>query len=373
MLSKNYFKTSNGVKVLLFTLEYPPFHGGVANYYENLVKYWPAAGNIFVLNNNNGKLINLDLPWLKWLPAIIKLRQAVKNLKIDHVIVGHILPLGTVALICSGFCKIKYSVILHGLDSSYAAKSCRKRLMAKMVLAGAEKIICINSYTGELVKKFLPATKENKIVTVNPGVENLITHNAQLVTQLKIKYNLLNKFVLLSVGRLVKRKGFDKVIECLPEILKQTPNLIYIIVGGGEELNNYELRITNYKLRNNVIIINNASDEERNAWYDICDIFIMPAREINGDFEGFGIVYLEANLAGKPIIAGRSGGVGDAVIDGLNGLLVNPENINDIGQAIIRLAQNKDLRQRLGEQGKKRAINEFNWKKQIDKIYKAIT
>jgi phosphatidylinositol alpha-1,6-mannosyltransferase len=95
----------------------------------------------------------------------------------------------------------------------------------------------------------------------------------------------------------------------------------------------------------------------------------MPSRQINDDFEGFGIVYLEASLAGKPIVAGRSGGVGDAVLDNETGLLVNPESTAEIANAIIELAKDENLREKLGDTGKKRAGGEFNWEKQVEKIY----
>lgn len=352
------------MKTLLFTLEYPPFHGGVANYYGNLVKHWPKPDEISVLNNNNGDLINNKLPLLKWLPSYFALYKKIKQEKIEHILVGHILPLGTIALICSRFCKTKYSVILHGMDLTYALKGPRKTWLAGKILLNAEKIICVNNYTANLTRQFFTPSA-NKIATVNPGVENLTTHNLQLTTQLKNKYNLDNKIILLSVGRLVKRKGFDKVIEAMPGILREIPNLIYIILGNGEEL-------SNFKSKENIIIITNASNDEKNLWYNLCDIFIMPSRNINGDFEGFGIVYLEANLAGKPVIAGRSGGVADAVIDGLNGLLVNPEDTNQITSAVIKLAGDHELRQKLGEQGRERAVNDFNWQKQINKIYMSL-
>ena len=95
----------------------------------------------------------------------------------------------------------------------------------------------------------------------------------------------------------------------------------------------------------------------------------MAARNINGDFEGFGIVYLEANMHKLPVVAGASGGVNDAVLDGVNGLLVDPVNTCEIKNAIIKLAQNKNLRQRLGNQGYERAIKEFKWEKQILMFY----
>ncbi|MFA5359474.1 MAG: glycosyltransferase family 4 protein [Patescibacteria group bacterium] len=349
------------MKTLLFTLEYPPFHGGVANYYSNLVKYWPKPNEIFVLSNSDNRLINGKFPLLKWLPAFFSLRKKIKQEKIDHILVGQILPLGTVALIYSKFYKIKYSVFLHGMDFSWAVKSPRKKWLTGKILKNADKIICVNSYVADLARQTFSGIK-HKIIVVNPGINTNAENNAQQIIQLKEKYHLENKMVLLSVGRLVKRKGFDVVVDCLPKTLEKIPNLIYVMIGDGPELKNYQSK-------NNVLIINNASDQERDLWYNICDIFIMPSRNINGDFEGFGIVYLEANLAGKPVIAGKSGGISDAVIDGLNGLLVDPLSSDQIISTIIKLAQDQSLRQKLGAQGKARAINDFNWPKQTNKIY----
>lgn len=348
--------------MLLFTLEYPPFKGGVANYYGNMVKYWPADGDdIFVLHNNEGDLIK---NWLypKWLPAVWQLWRAVKNNKIDHILVGHILPLGAAAYFMTKFAKTPYSVFLHGMDFTFALRKTRKKRITKRILTNAQNIICGNSYTAGLVGDFLNNEQAGKIAVVNPGIAPRITDNLQRITRIKEKYNLKNKIILLTVGRLVKRKGFDKVIEAMPKILKEIPNLVYVIVGSGSE-------ISSLGLEKNVIIITNADDEEKNCWYNLCDIFIMPARTIGDDFEGFGIVYLEANLAGKPVIAGDSGGVRDAVQDGLNGLLVNPENINEIADAVIKLAKDENLRKKLGEQGRERAVNEFNWEKQTQIIY----
>ena len=356
------------MKTLLFTLEYPPFHGGVANYYGNLVKYWPKPDNIFVLNNNDGTLINERLPFLKWLPALTSLYQTIKAEKINHVIVGHILPLGTVAWIVNKITQTPYSVILHGMDFTYAQRSWRKARLAKKILNKADNIICVNNYLAEQVKNFID-NSSGKIVVVNPGVTLTRPADNNLINQLKAAYSLANKTILLSLGRLVLRKGFDQVIELMPELQKKYPNLYYFIAGAGPD----EILLKELAHKNeHIIFLDQISDEEKFAWLNLCDIFIMPSRHIDGDYEGFGIVYLEANLAGKPVIAGQSGGVGDAVINGLNGLMVAPENIGEISQAIIKLAQNPDLRRKLGEQGRTRAINEFNWEKQINKIYKAI-
>jgi len=367
------------MRILLFTLEYPPFKGGIANYYGNLIKHWPEPDKIFILHNNQGRLIkNWLLP--KWLLAIWHLRKNIKKNKIGHVLVGHILPLGTATYLIFKINKVKYSVFLHGMDFTFAIKSPRKRWLTKKILKNTANIICANAYTAKLVKDFLKTDiTNNTIKVINPGINSQATRNTRLgarqvqhETRIKERYNLENKFVLLTVGRLVKRKGMDTVLASLPATLKQVPNLVYVIVGNGPELTNIQSLITKLKLEKNVIIITNADDKERNVWYNICDIFIMPARNIDGDFEGFGIVYLEANLTSKPVIAGDSGGIRDAVVNGLNGLLVNPESTKEITKAIIRLAHDKNLREKLGEQGRQRAIKEFSWEKQVKKIYNII-
>src|SRR3989338_3146233 len=254
------------MKVLLFTLEYSPFKGGVANYYGSLIKYWPEPANIFVLNNNEGRLINRHWLVLKWLPAIFKLNQAVKKNKIDHIIIGQILPLGLVGLIGNKIFKTKYSVVLHGMDISFAAKVWRIRILTKIILNRAQSIICSNSYAAKLASRLFLKNKLDKITVVNPGAENYPADNELISQKIKQQYNLENKIILLSVGRLIKRKGFDKVIEALPKVLEKIPNLIYVILGNGEERENFKFKISDLKLKDKVFIISNAGDEERNAW-----------------------------------------------------------------------------------------------------------
>jgi len=355
------------MKVLLFTIEYPPFKGGVANYYENIKKYWPEENKFFVLDNNNGDLIK-NVVWPKWLPAIFCLWQYIRKYKIDYVLVGHILPLGTVTYFLSKIVKFKYSVILHGMDFAFATKSARKKNITRKILDNSEYIICGNSYLASMVKDFMGEDYSHKIKIVNPGIDVSEEVDLELVDKIKEKYHLKDKTIILSLGRLVKRKGVDKVLEAMPEVLRTFPDLYYVIVGDGPD--KIYLKEKAKGIKN--VIFTKATDEEKWSWMKACDIFIMPSRNIGGDFEGFGIVYLEANLMGKPVIAGNSGGVSDAVAGAVSGVLVDGENSERIAGAIINLASNKELREKLGEQGRKRAINDFNWKNQIDKIHKLI-
>jgi len=361
--------------ILLFTLEYPPFKGGVANYYGNVVKYWPDE--IMVLTDDKkgiaplsrdaipSNLIIKKLLRPHWLFSLWHLWRAIRKYKINTVLIGHILPLGTVAWLLRKMTRFDYVVFLHGMDFSFAIKSKRKQLLTQRILKNAKKVICVNSYVEKLAREIV---EDDKIAVVNPGVEQRTTHNAQRIINLKKKYNLEGKKILLQVGRLVKRKGVNKTLKALPQVWEEVPELIYIIAGDGPEIFNIKYSILNIKDKNKIILINKASDQELTALYELCDIFIMPSRDMDGDFEGFGIVYLEANLRDKPVIAGDSGGVRDAVEDGVNGLLVDPNSADEISKAIVRLCKDNELRLELGRQGKERAMRDFSWEKQTEKL-----
>ncbi len=365
------------MKIWLLTLDYPPAVGGVAHYYGCLVRHWPPsgrgepAGSLNVVTNEQKKLVN-GWPLIGWLPAFFWLAKMKAKKQGDYFLIGQILPLGTAAMLVNYFFKLDYAVLLHGLDFNLASTGGRKKWLTKKILNRAHKIICANSYTSSQVKNFAPAV-ENKLNLVNPGVEPQSTGlNLAPVFELRRKHGLENKLILLTVGRLIKRKGVDQVIKSLPEVLKIQPNLVYVVIGNGPELDNYQRLAKKLGLQNNIIFLSSVDDKEKILWYYAGDIFIMVSRNLGADVEGFGIVYLEAGLAGKPVIACKTGGVADAVADEVNGLLVDPESIKQISAAILRLAEFKGLRERLGVAGQKRANEQFNWQGQAKKMFEII-
>ena len=421
------------MRVLLFTLEYPPFKGGVAKYYSDIVEHWPAdqelrspagdrnsaAGDeIFVLDNNGNSLIKPTI-WPHWLPALYRLVRTVRKKKIDHVLVGHILPLGTAAWLASIFMKFDYSVFLHGVDINYAyrvslrpgsgqahipstrlradadrgnnilrllSRSSRKRWLTKIILKSAKNIICNSNYSANITRKILDKKFHEKIIVVNPGVDYPkfdmryapALSAAEGMRDQRKNCHLENKFIIFSLGRLVKRKGFDTMIEAMPYILEEHPNTVYIIAGAGLD-EDYLKGIINdlpEAARGAVRLIGPVSEDDKWAWLRACDIFAMPNRDIeNGkgiDAEGFGIVYLEANLAGKPVIAGEAGGTDEAVIDHESGIIVDGDSADAVADGAIELLRDPMLRLELGEEGMRRALREFNVKNQVGKIYNII-
>lgn len=356
------------MKTLLITIEYPPFKGGVANYYANLLKYWPVQDEISVLDNTDNKLLCGKF-WPKWLPAMFLLRKKLKHDKIEKVIIGQLLPLGIVVYLLSFFYDFSFSIIVHGMELCFAQRKKRKKLISRLILKNAEQIICTGNYTAGLAKEFLTESDFSKIRVVNPGVSPLPRIDGDWLTTIRSEYNLDDKTVLFTVSRLVRRKGHDMVISAMKEIVKIDPRIHYYIGGTGpDEEDLRELA----RGSDNVHFLGKLSENEKWAWLKAGHIFIMPSRNIDGDFEGFGIVYLEAAIASLPVIAGDSGGIRDAVLDGETGFVVDPTDVNQIAQSILKLSKDEMLRKKLGEAGRARAIRDFDWSTQTRKIYSII-
>ncbi|OGY42412.1 MAG: hypothetical protein A2Y82_04700 [Candidatus Buchananbacteria bacterium RBG_13_36_9] len=364
-------------KTLLITIDFPPQKGGVATYLSNLCHNL-KPGKIFVLANKQGGAEHFDHKqnykiirdklyhqffWPAWLRTLRQAKKVIRREKIEQILISHVLPMGYIALLL----KLPFIVSLHGYDVLAAQKNGWKKYWLLKILNRAKGIIVNSNFTKQEVLKL--GISEDKIIIVYPcpniKPEDLNQTERQAV---KTELDLHGKKVLLSVGRLVERKGFDKVIEALPEGIKQVPNLVYLLVGKGPYKNELEKLALKLKVLDKMTICEDIPDSNLPAFYDLADAFIMPARQLGSDIEGFGIVYLEANLFGKPVIAGKSGGAGEAVIDGQTGLLVNPENVSDIAKAIVHLMNNREYAMKLGSQGKERVLSEFQWNKQIVKL-----
>ena len=423
------------MKVILFTLEYPPFKGGVAEYYRGLKENWLEPDEISVLTCHCEERSDAAIPtperqtrdrhvvasapprddrvvrrhlvattgWPRWLPAIFALRAVILNgvknpvdtatrsfvaplLRMTsqpHVIVGQILPLGTVVLLLNLFRskknKIPYTVILHGQDINYAFRFKRKRLLAELILKQAKNIICNSHYTAEIVMKHFGARFNGKLKVVNPGIEPKVPHLTPRPPLLAKERGgraerVGERFILFSLGRLVKRKGVDMTIEAMVKLVKKIPNIEYYFAGDGPD-KQYLLgliKMQDKSLQKKIHYLGKISEAEKWAWLRRTDIFCQPTRDINGDVEGFGIVYLEAGLAGTPVIAGRGTGSDDAVEDYETGILVDGKYPDDIMEAVLEMHRKPALRAEMGEEGTRRVLKDFSWKEKARQVYRLI-
>jgi phosphatidylinositol alpha-1,6-mannosyltransferase len=151
------------------------------------------------------------------------------------------------------------------------------------------------------------------------------------------------------------------VVRCLPQLLQQGLDVQYVLIGIGEDHDYLKELATELGVSERVHLLGHVSPEDLPRWYNACDVFAMPNRDINGDTEGFGMVYLEAAACGKPAIAGTAGGTGNAVINGTTGLRVDGESLEDVAAALGRLLTDQEYASRLGRQGYARAIVDFSW------------
>ena len=363
-------------KIFLVTIDFWPNIGGVANYYFNLCKQ--LGNQVVVLTTNLSKRKNirklkedfdfkiirkgllLNWLWPKWMAMFWYIWRVVRQEKIEILWVGEILPTGMVVYLLTKFLKLPYIVSCHGNDILQASKVARRKKMALKILSRA-KLVAVNSrYTGGLVKNM--GVESDKIKVIYPGIDlKSKIQDLRIKEGLLKKYNLKRKRIILSVGRLVARKGFDRVIEIMPRVVQIVPEAVYLIVGAGSDM--ARLKQLSIKLGKYVIFLGKVTDKEKQMLLELCDVFVMPARESEEDVEGFGIVYLEAGLASKPVVAGNVGGAKEAVVDGETALLVNPESVEEISQAIIELLSNQELADKLGRAGYQRTLKEFSWEK----------
>lgn len=271
---------------------------------------------------------------------------------------GHGYDFPTVLLL-SYLLPINFFIYLHGDDILCPLRNPVLKKLFELTLQRATGIVCNSKFTKDyLSEKFefnTPTYIINPIVRpekfgINQNKHNL--ENARL--NIREKYNIPeNAIVILSVGRLVKRKGFGRVIENLNQLVNQDLDVHYIICGRGKMHSELQQQAELLQVKERVHFAGFVPDEELANYYVASDIFAMLTFfDIQkASIEGFGIVYAEAGYFGKPVIASRIGGVEDAVHHEENGLLVNPDSPEEISQALIRLCTDKQLREKLGGKG----------------------
>ncbi len=233
----------------------------------------------------------------------------------------------------------------------------------RQAVRAADCVLANSRFTVELLKQ--AGVSSARIELVHPGCDIERFHAAPVLTDTRrsILGSHASKQVILTVGRLVPRKGHDLMIRALPLVLKRHPDTVYLIVGSGPAKPMLEQLADEMGVRDSVLIRENVADADLPTVYNLCDVFVMPSREVLGscDVEGFGIVFLEANACGKPVVAGRSGGIADAVVDGETGLLVPPDSPEVLAESIARILSDKGYAYELGRRGRQRAVQKFSW------------
>jgi phosphatidyl-myo-inositol dimannoside synthase len=353
------------MRLLLLTIDFPPARGGVQNLLARLAaglsgtdpvtvvtpategdRDWDARQPFAVVRSwplRRGRLAVVAL-CARALVEVVRRRPAV-------IVCGHVL-LGPLCRTIRAVFGVPYVAMAY----AYEIRAPRMRSIAGMALRGASRVVTISEFSRRAVEAHGVAAPV--ITVIRPGA--VLTDG--VVTALRPATS--GRRVLLSVGRLVDAyKGHDMVIRALPLILAKTPDTEYVIVGDGPLRSYLERLAASLGVAQAVRFVGQAGDDEVDAWYRACDVFVLASREsdVSGGAEGYGIVFVEASLRGKPVVGGRSGGIPDAVIDGETGLLVDPSDPADIAEAITRLLTERDLADRLGRGGRHRVVDDLSW------------
>ena len=379
------------MSLLILANDFPPSIGGIQRYLHGLAVALHHCGEeVIVIAAQQPNAAEFDatspVPILRVSAA--HRFQAARNLadgatdyihkgaheeKVKAIIAANWWPDGYGAWLVRRRTGVPYVVIGHGREMVQTGVNLIKWLMQQLVIRGAAGGLANSHYSArQLSRRGLP---QKRIQVIYGGVDP--TQFAAPTTPdelVRRKFGKDNQPILLTVSRLIRRKGHSQVMAALPQIVREIGPVKYIIVGSGPEEQNLRRLTREYGIADCVQFLDEVDDRELSALYRDADVFVMPSRDLPGQpIEGFGRVSLEANLCGLPAVAGDTGGVADAVVDGETGLLVNPEDPAAIASAIIRLLRDRDWAAQLAAAGQARVLEEFTWERVAMRCRRALT
>ena len=373
-------------KTLLLTENFPPKEGGSGRWFWELYSRLPNDKVLIVANDTpEGRefdktheldIVRIELESTEWGLASTKglgfywetIRKVLKLIKehdIEEVHCGRVIPEGVIARALKLLAGARYNCFVHGEDVETAATSREHSLLVKNVCKNASMLICNSENTANIVRK-LGFDSGSKCEVLHPGVDTSRFEVAAPDTSFRQKMGWSGKRVLLTVGRLQRRKGQDFLIKSMPALLKEFPDLFYAVVGRGECYDELISLVDQHELHDNVCVYPDMDDEALIKCYQQCDIFILPNRTIDNDIEGFGMVLVEAQVCGKPVIAGDSGGTRETMNIGKTGHIIDcgsTENLLNGLSPILRNREIVDGEVDIADYAKKR----FNWDQHVAK------
>jgi len=375
------------MNILFFAYDFQ--RGGIARYSREIARGLGRIGHrVFVLSDFREEMpalagqepfirvslsrrsLRSPLFWLDFFP----LRSLTKRLSIDMLLLAHLFPYGPMVLIISKTTGIPFSIFVHG--SELFLEKRRTRFAVSRIFASASHIICVSRFTRDTLLRRFPESRTP--VVIPPGTDPALFTPAVNRKALLAKYGLERKKVLLTVSRLVRRKGHARVIRALPKVLERVPQVIYLVAGSGPAEDELRALVRDMRLEEHVRFLGLVDDDELIDLYALCDVFVLPSVETTDTetgsrgVEGFPAVFLEASSSGRPVVAGRSGGSAEAVIHGATGLLVHGENVEEVADAVLWLLLDDQLAERLGRNGRARVEREFSWENIIRAIDREI-
>jgi phosphatidyl-myo-inositol dimannoside synthase len=361
---------------LFITNDFGPRAGGIETFVHGLIERLPR-GSVVVYTSAQSDSEKFDAKWLtdfgvevirdrsKILlptPRVIKACQEIlKSRNLTRVAFGAAAPLGIMARAMRSAGAEKIVALTHGHEVWWA-KVLPFTFAIKFMSQSIDAITYLGDYTRGEISKAISKSNVNKLVQIAPGID--VDHFVPTdSSELRAQLGLTDKSVIISVGRLVHRKGQDKLISALPAIRSAVPNVHLVLVGVGPHQKYLENLVAKLNLTDCVTFIGRINYTELPKYICVGDIFAMPSRSrfFGLEVEGLGIVYLEASSCGLPVVGGKSGGAPDAVLVGETGLVVDGTDNSEIAGACIDLLNNPELCALMGATGRAWIIENWRW------------
>jgi glycosyltransferase involved in cell wall biosynthesis len=352
------------MRILFISRAFPPVTGGIENQNAALAEWLPKFAEVKFILNRSGKFA---LPW--FLPFAL-CKACILMFRSDVLVLGD----GVLAIIGAAV-KVLFPhktviSVLHGLDITYSLPF-YQQVWVRHFFRTLDGCLCVSSHTkSQAIQHGIEASK---CFVIPNGVETERFTGKRNRDRLEsiLGRSLEGKVVVLTLGRLAKRKGVAWFIEhVLPRL---NGNILYVVAGSGpEELAIHEvMRETNLEAR--IILLGRVSQEDVVTLLNSSDIFVQPNIRVSGDMEGFGIAVIEAGSAGLPVVASDLEGLRDAIKHGANGFLVKPEQSEGFVRTINELAENNDERRNFGDKAARFVENTFHWNMVAKKYIETIT
>ena len=373
--------------VLFVTNDFGPRAGGIETFVIGLIERRPFGQTIVYTSAQAGSEA-YDQAWkanfgvtvirdrakiLLPTPRVARnLSRVIKESNIQVAAFGAAAPLGLLSASMKRAGVRKTVALTHGHEVWWA-KVFPFNWALRKIGTSVDSLTYLGEFTQQAISKSLSKAAAQKMVKIAPGID--VDHfSPQDSTQLRKELKIDDKRVIVSVGRLVHRKGQDHLIQAMPEILKRVPDAHILMVGQGPYLSHLKKLVQELNLVDHVTFIGRIQYAQLPEYICAGDIFAMPSRSrfFGLEVEGLGIVYLEASACGLPVIAGSSGGAPDAVLVGVTGMVVDGENNQEIAAGAIKLLQDLPASKAMGLVGREWIIENWRWEIWSDRFNKLL-
>ncbi|MGE3805055.1 MAG: glycosyltransferase family 4 protein [Gemmataceae bacterium] len=368
-----------GERVLLVNEVFPPRAGGSGRWFYELYRRLPAEAVAFAVGEAPGHETvdaSLATPPFRlpfrfvdrglrrdlfgYLRTVKRLQPIIRSQQVTCIHAGRCLPEGLIAFLLGWWNRLPFLCYVHGEDLSVVSTSRELTLMVRPILKRAEYLIANSRNTRDMiVDKW--SVNANKVRVLYPGVDTKAFVPASRDVQVRQSLGWGSGPVLLTVGRLQKRKGQDQLIRAVARLRTQFPDLRCAIVGDGEEREPLKAIARELHLEAQVLFMGEIDDATLQRCYQQCDLFVLANRTIGADFEGFGMVLLEAQACGKPVVAGESGGTAETMRIPETGLVLPCEEPDLLAEKLAELLKDPDRLAGMGAAGRQWTVDHFDW------------